>query len=192
MFPKPEIPLSKQPAYQTAIGQVVEIGRALTATTTQLEHSRSSLLERQNRKIAAPSLVDRAMALASGTPLSVHPLPPTTTEEIQRLESEEIALQDGLAAANQATEKLATTIARDFGRKSQAAHAASVKTILDCLRALDAANQSEEKIRLDLEKLGYHSHGLPNKSFTWVGGVDDANGSAAYYFTKDALAYIAI
>ena len=73
MSDKNLIPLSKQPAYQEAISKVVEIGRALSATTAQLDKCQAALWEQQNKIISPPSLVDRAMALAGGSSLAATP-----------------------------------------------------------------------------------------------------------------------
>lgn len=190
MFAKTITPLAKQAAYQEAISKVVEISRALTATTDQLNKRKSELWEMQNKVTSPPSLVDRALALAGGSPLSANPPVATTTSEIKRLEEEVLALQQGLRAASDAAELVDRKISHEMGLKSKPAHLAAVKKILECLEALCEANKAEIDIRRDLMSLGYHSHGLVAKHFAFVGEIDDRNGTPAFYYAQDSRQYI--
>ena len=189
MFSKNAVPLHKQSAYAEAISKTVEISRALTATTAQLEKSRSALLVMQDKVTSPPSLVDRALALAGGSPLSKNPPVETTTSEIKRLEEEVIALQDGLRAASHAAEQVDRQISQQMGLAAKPAHVAAVKKILTCLESLCEANKAEEEIRFELSKLGYHDHGLAAMQFRFIGGIDDRNGTPAYYYAIDARQY---
>ena len=190
MSDKNFIPLSKQPAYQEAISKVVEIGRVLSATTAQLDKCRSAFLEQQNQAVSPPSLVDRAMALAGGASLRFSPPAPTTTSEIKRLEEEQIALQEGLRAANEAAEQVERQLSHEAALKSKAAHKAAVKKIIMCIEALCEANTAEAQIRGALSQAGYHSHTLQHHGFQFIGGIDDRNGGPAYYYAKDAREYV--
>lgn len=183
-------PLAQQPAYKTAIGKVVDIGRALSETTVLLERTRSAVSEIENRASHALGAIDRAMALANGDHLPANLVPPTLSMEVRRLEEEERALREGLRAASLAAEGVARQLAREIGQQARERHVAAVKEIREALRQLERANAAEEAIRTDLEKLGYDSHGLPHSGITKLGTVDDQSGSPAYYYMRETAEYI--
>lgn len=194
------IPLTEQPEYQEAVARVVKISRAHSATSEKLEQCRARLASVQESSDAhqTPGLIDRALGIAAGSlgvsaRMSTAESQPilTMTAEISRLEVEAKELYNGLRAANQVVDNIATSLARSLGQATKARHIAAVAHIRSCLAQLCAANDVEVEVRVQLEKLGYHSHGLPNQGFSAIGGMDESWGSPAFYFNRNALEYIA-
>jgi hypothetical protein len=101
-----------------------------------------------------------------------------------------MAFTAGLAEANKVAEAVARQLAREMGAKARGQHAEAVSRILECLQALCEANDQEERVRSDLEHLGYDNHGLPHQGFTAPGRMDDRNGAPAFYYAREATAYI--
>jgi hypothetical protein len=184
------IPLSQQPTYQAAISRVVEIGRALSQTEDLLNRRRTSLIELQERVAVPLSYTERALALARGTLATASPAPESALKEIARLEAEAVELKKGMQTANAEAELIATTLSREFGNAAKKRHVAAVKHVLECVEAVCAANKAERDVTLDLERLGYHDHGIDRHAMFTIGEVDDTNGSPAYYFARDAKEYI--
>jgi uncharacterized coiled-coil protein SlyX len=184
------IPLASQPAYQEAVGKVAHISAALTRTTEDLERLQSQLFQLQNHATKTASDMDRALAIADGAAGSEALIPTGLQSEIERLTQTKKALQNGLVDANRAADAVAGELARTIAQGAKAQQVAAVKNILQCLEALCEANKAEEKIRLDLEKLGYSKHGLQPRGFDAIGRIDDWTGSPAYYFNKEAKRFI--
>jgi hypothetical protein len=184
------IPLAQQPDYKKAMSKVVDIGRALSQTTALLERSRSAIHEIENRKSNGAEAIDRAMALVGGSSLLTNPIPQAMSREVERLESEQRALRDGLQAANQAAEDVARQLSRDMGMQASAAHVEAVKSVREALTRLCEANKAEESVRMELSALGYDGHGLPHGGITQLGDIDDWTGSPAYYYMRETAAYV--
>lgn len=187
---KAVIPLSQQPAYQAAVEKIVEIGRALAATKAKLETCHAELLESQHRGSAPHGVIERALALAGGSSYSAMPAAVTTTTEITRRQEERNALEAGLNEANKAANAVAQELSAAIGAQARPQHVAAVAHLLACLEALCKATRAEEDIRGNLERLGYSRHGLPFKGMTQPGRIEDTSGSAAFYFAREARAYI--
>lgn len=189
MSAKP-IPLREQPEYKAAISKVVEINRTISENSARLERARAELFETQTRAANSPGALDRAMEIVTGKTAPNRFITESLAAEVQRLEVEQRELAAGLAAANTEAEAVATRLAREMGVKARAKHAETVRRILECIKALDEANRKEEGVREELERLGYHSHGLPNQEFMAPGRIDDHFGSPAYYYVREANEYL--
>lgn len=183
------IPLTEQPEYQAAISKVVEISRALSATTEKLEQCRAILLATPNPLPPAPSVIERALSLAGAAPQSEGPPVVTVAAEMQRLEAERKELHDGLTAANEAANATARSLAAKIGTSAKAAHVTAVERVLECLEALCLANKGESEVRESIEKLGYERHGLPYQGFNAIAQINDPNEDA-YRYARDARQYI--
>ena len=184
-----KIPLNKQPAYQAAIGRVVEISRALAHTEDLVNKRRTALIQMQ-AKISTPlSYTERALALARGLSAS-NPPPESAVKEINRLEAEAADLKKGMSAANAEAEQIAAALSREYGDAAKKRHALAVKHVLACVEALCEANRAEGEVLWELERLGYHSHGLTRRACFAIGEIDDTNGSPAYYYGVEAKEYL--
>ena len=190
MIDKKIIPLNKQPTYQAAIGRVVEIGRALAQTQELIDKRRSALIQMQDRVTVPLSFTERALALARGVPAALNPAPESAIKEISRLEAEAADLKKGMATANAEAEQIASALARELGAAAKKRHKEAVKHVLDCMEALCAANTAEGEVTLELERLGYHDHGIQRHAFFALGEPNDTNGSPAYYYSCDAKEYL--
>lgn len=185
------IPLAQQPEYQTAMRKVSDIGVALAKTNDLLNTYTTQLREIQSRPKREVSALDRALAIAGGATLEEAPVIRSVTEEINRLTQQKKTLQDGYNQAVAEAEQVANRLALEAGAKAKARHVATVAHVVDCLEQLCAANEAEEQVRRELERLGYDRHGLSPRKFMTIGSINDTTGSPAYYFAKDAKQYIA-
>ena len=183
------IPLSQQPRYQAAIGRVVEIGRALAQTEDLINKRRTALIQMQEKVSTPLSYTDRALALARGLSAS-NPPPESAVKEINRLEAEAVDLKKGMETANAEADHIAAALSREYGDAAKKRHATAVKHILSCVEALCEANRAEGEVLWELERLGYHSHGLTRCACTAVGEINDTNGSPAYYYGVAAKEYL--
>ena len=184
------VPLSHQPLYQAAISRVVEIGRALSQTEDLLSRRRSALISMQERVTTPLSYTERALALARGTPATSKPPPESALKEISRLEAEAADLKQGMTAANAEAQQIASSLSRELGAAAKKRHVAAVKHILECLEALCDANTAEGEVALELERLGYHDHGIQRHALFAIGDINDFSSSPAWYFSREATEYI--
>ena len=189
MSDKKLTPLNKQPAYQAAIGRVVEISRALAQTEDLVNRRRTALIQLQEKVSVPLSYTERALALARGVSTSKPP-PESQVKEIVRLEAEAADLKKGMETANGEAEQIAAALSREYGNAAQKRHGVAVKHVLACVEALCEANRAEGEVIWELERLGYHGHGLTRHACFAIGEIDDANGSAAYYFNLSAKEYL--
>ena len=193
MFDKKIIPLSKQPAYQAAMAKVVEISRAMGHTTEQLTRCRAQADQILNSTPTKPSMLDRALSLASGISVGAAPVavPETLANEIARLEDEERCLKAGMVEASNAADRIAGDLAHEVTKIIRPAHVAAVKNVLDCMEKLVAANKAEWAVINELQKHGYDRHSMQRYALTMIGETNDQNGCPAYYFAREAKEYIA-
>lgn len=185
MKEKELIPLHKQPAYQSVAKEIEEIAAKLNENTTELERWRKRLVE-QSEGAPAPSAVPKALAIVRGEAMESR----TPEEEVRKLEGEQRWLRAAYAELSGTRDRVASELGSEMGRALKDKHIAAVKAVQQAVAQLVEANEAEQQIRMDLERLGYYGHGLQNMSFIQIGDPADTNGTPSYYYMKESSRYI--
>lgn len=184
------VPLTQREEYQSAKKKVGQLAVALTKTTDLLNQCNDKLAELRSVTAPKAGVMDRALALASGTAHEDKLVTNSLSEERERLSKEKKLLEDGFKEALTGADAVANRLAREAGFQHKERHIAAAKKVFECLQQLCQANDEEQQLRQELANLGYENHGLPTSSFVAIGGISDWWGSPAYYFAKEARQYI--
>lgn len=188
---EPIKPISEQPEYKTAMANLAAIHNAIASKVAEQQQIKRAIVEIETKGYDSHEVLQRALGLAGCAPAPAESCSPGDLRgAVDRLKLEITTLQDGLREAQKTADRIAESLARGAGRQAAPRHIQAVQRVLEALEALCAANEAEEKVRVDLERAGYHSHGLPFMAMGSIGKLDDHFGSPAFYYQKEGGFYI--
>lgn len=180
--------LNEQAAYREPAEKLAQF-----CNRREVEHQKLADLEDELSKQSNPErarenpeekAIQQAEAMIAGT-LSPIPL----TEQIETQRRLVSSLEAAIKAQTTAVSRVEGELRVEAGKKHIEEHKALVRRIIAAVHALHEANKQEQDFRARLEELGYFG-ALPAMFMLGLGDPSDRDGSRAYYWIREAEAYL--
>lgn len=185
---KAPAPIDADPDFRAARERLAMLRAAVEAEQEVERGLTTALIAGDEDQPSGAVLIDRAHRVASGESVASPTLDSLRAKLAASREKQGILLA-GVAAQRTALVGIHGQLSHAACASARQDHAAAVKRIADCVRALDAANRAEIAVREGLEGAGYASGELPPMFHAPAGFIDDPH-SAVRPFAAQCDRYV--